>query len=77
MEHGDSKFYFLFYINFLKFIEFSLVNLRDQINDETLSLRKNRHKQDFFARCKLIYNDRSRHFICPFKLKGYSRRSAR
>ena len=70
MEHGNSKFYFLFYINFLIFIEFSLVNLRDQINDETLSLRKNRHKQDFFARRNFFINDRSRHLICPFKLKG-------
>ena len=46
------------------------MNLRDQINNETLSLRKNRHRQDFFARRKFFFNDRSRHLICPLKLKG-------
>ena len=46
------------------------MNFRDQIYDETLSLRKNRHRQDFFARRSFLINDRSRHLICPFKLKG-------
>lgn len=46
------------------------MNLRDQISDETLSLRKNRQRQDFFARRKLFYNNRTRHLICPLKLKG-------
>ena len=40
------------------------------MNDETLSLRKNRHRQDFFARHIFLINERSRHMICPLKLKG-------
>ena len=54
----------------LSFIEFSLLNFRDQINDETLSLRKNRHKKDLFSRRSAYINDRSRHLVNPFKLKG-------
>ena len=46
------------------------MNFRERINDETLSLRKSRHKQDLFSRRSFLMNDRSRHLICPFKLKG-------
>lgn len=40
------------------------------MNDEALSLRKNRHRQDLFARRNYFINNRARHLICPFKLKG-------
>ena len=46
------------------------MNFRERINDETLSLRKSRHKQDLFSRRSFLMNDRTRHLICPFKLKG-------
>jgi len=46
------------------------MNFRERINDETLSLRKSRHKQDLFTRRSFLMNDRARHLICPFKLKG-------
>jgi hypothetical protein len=46
------------------------MNFRERINDETLSLRKSRHKQDLFSRRSFLMNDRSRHLICPLKLKG-------
>lgn len=50
------------------------MNFRERINDETLSLRKSRHKQDLFSRRSFLMNDRSRHLICPFKLKGIPER---
>ena len=50
------------------------MNFRERINDETLSLRKSRHKQDLFSRRNFLMNDQSRHLICPFKLKGIPER---
>ena len=46
------------------------MNLRKKLNDETLTLRKRKHKQDLFARRSIYINDRERHQICPLKLKG-------
>ena len=46
------------------------MNFRERINEETLSLRKNRHKQDLLSRRCFLLNEKSRHLICPFKLKG-------
>jgi hypothetical protein len=33
-------------------------------------LRKSRHKHELFSRRSIFINDRERHQICPFKLKG-------
>ena len=40
------------------------------MNDEALSLRKNRHRQELFSRRNYFLNNRSRHLICPLKLYG-------
>ena len=44
--------------------------MREKINNETLTLRKNRHKQQLFSRRSIYINDQTRHLICPLKLKG-------
>ena len=44
--------------------------MREKINDETLSLRKNKHKKDLFSRRNFFLNNKTRHLICPLKLKG-------
>ncbi len=46
------------------------MNLREKINNETLTLRKIRHKHDLFSRRSIYINDRERNQICPLKLKG-------
>ena len=46
------------------------MNFRERINEETLSLRKNRYKKDLFIRRGFFINDKSRHLICPLKLRG-------
>ena len=51
-------------------IEFALPNLRNQINDEILSLRKNRHKQDLLYRRNFLTTENLRNLVCPFKLKN-------
>lgn len=50
-------------------IEYSVANFRDKLSNETLSLRKNRHKQELFSRRGILIDDRERHQICPMKLK--------
>ena len=40
------------------------------MNDETLSLRKDRHRQELFSRRNYFINKRSKYCICPAKLNG-------
>ena len=51
-------------------IVYSYDNFRKRLEDEALSLRKNRLRQDLFSRRKFLIEDSSRHQVCPFKLKG-------
>ena len=69
MEHGESKLWNIINFKFV-FIEFTLINVRNQLNEETLSLRKNRYKQDLLYRHHIFENEKSKHLVCPFKLNG-------
>ena len=69
MEHGESKLWNIINFKFV-FIEFTLIDVRNQLNEETLSLRKNRYKQDLLYRHHIFENEKSKHLVCPFKLNG-------
>ena len=66
VEFGNSKKYYLF--QFL--IAYSNANIREILSNESLTLRKNKHKQELFARRGIYLSDRERHQVCPLKLKG-------
>ena len=68
MEHEDSKKNTLFYFYLL--IEYSNQNIREMINNETLSLRKKKQIQELISRRGVYICDRDRHQVCPLKLKG-------
>ena len=51
-------------------IAYSNANIREILNNESLTLRKNKHKQELFARRGIYLSDRERHQVCPLKLKG-------
>ena len=69
MEHGNSKFMKNIYQKKILSIEYSYISLREKINEETLSLRKNRHKQELFSR-RANFKQKPRNLICPLKLNG-------
>ena len=54
----------------LLFLEFLNINLIEKINEETLSLRKKKHKQDLISRLSALISDNPIHSISPIKLKG-------
>ena len=58
------------YYSFQFLIAYSNANIREILSNESLTLRKNKHKQELFARRGIYLSDRERHQVCPLKLKG-------